>query len=268
MNFATELAPPGDSKTAPPVLGVVPARIGSSRLPRKPLQEIRGRPLVEWVWRRVTSFPLLDRVVVATDADEVADACGRFGAEVLLTDGGHATGTDRVAEVVCREGFRSYPIVVNVQGDEPLVSEDEVRQALAQVTREGRDLGTCAAPLSSVEAWRDPTVVKVARARDGRALYFSRAPIPWKRDATPTAEDLEGGPYHRHLGLYAYRREALLQWVALPPTPLEELEKLEQLRALEAGLTMGVGLVEGTAGGVDTQEDLERMEALLARDAG
>ena len=242
---------------------MIPARLESSRLPKKPLAQLRGRPLIQWVWRRAVSFPIFENVVVATDHQEVVEACRSFGAEAVLTDPSHASGTDRVAEVVRQEAFRRYALIVNVQGDEPFVSEAEVRAALDQVVQQGRDLGTCAAPVSTEEAWRDPSVVKVARAADGRALYFSRAPIPWPRDEALEAVEWDREPFLRHVGLYAYRREALLRWVSLPGSPLEELERLEQLRPLEDGLTMGVGLVEKTAGGVDTPADLERVEALL-----
>lgn len=200
---------------------------------------------------------------MATDAREVAEVCRSFGAETVLTSAHHESGTERVAEVAREEGFRHHPIVVNVQGDEPLLREVEVRAAVEQVALEGRDVGTCASPIGSLEAWKDPAVVKVARASDGRALYFSRASIPWKRDEAPRAEELAGPPYLRHVGLYAYRREALLDWVDQGPSPLETVERLEQMRALEAGMTIGVGLVEDTAGGVDTPADVERMEALL-----
>lgn len=247
----------------PPVLGVIPARLASSRLPRKPLHPILGRPLLEWVWRRASGMPIFGRLVVATDDEEVLGLCERIGAEGVLTDPDHPSGTDRVAEVAARPGFRDLPVVVNLQGDEPLVEEDHVTRTVELVADRGWDVGTCAAPLGSQEALADPAVVKVAASAEGRALYFSRAPIPWKRDGTPTDAELSGGPFLRHLGIYGYRREALERWVSLPPSPLETLERLEQLRALEHGLRIGVAVVARAAPGVDTEADVARMERLL-----
>lgn len=245
------------------VLGVIPARLASTRLPRKPLHPLLGRPLVEWVWRRAAAMPVLDALVVATDHDEVAEVCRGFGAAVELTDPRHPSGTDRVAEVACREAWRGYEVVVNLQGDEPLMAPEHVVRATELVTEGGWQVGTCAAPIGTEEARLDPSVVKVARARDGRGLYFSRAPIPFQRDGTPDAEALAAAPFLRHLGIYVYRREALLEWVSLPPSPLEELERLEQLRPLEAGIRLGVAVVAEAAPGVDTPADALRMEALL-----
>lgn len=242
------------------VLAVIPARIGSSRLPRKPLQPLLGRPLVVWVWRRVREMPFLDRVVVATDSAEVARACGREGAEVRLTSPHHASGTDRVHEVADRLDAR-FGVIVNVQGDEPLVSADTVEAAISMV-RAGFDVGTCAAPIGKGREFRDPAVVKVVRNAGGSALYFSRAPIPHSRDGD-AGEGRGAGHPLRHVGVYAYTPRALSRWVGRGPSPLEELEKLEQLRALEMGMRIGVAVVPEAAGGVDTPEDLERMERLL-----
>jgi len=237
---------------------VIPARWASERLPGKPLREIAGRSLIEWVWRRVHGFRVLDACVVATDAAPVAEACRGFGARVELTSASHASGTDRVAEVAAMPEYAAWDVIVNVQGDEPLITEDEVRIAIEQVL-DGMDVGTVAAPLGSVEAWRDPAVVKVTRRHDGAALYFSRAPIPHRRDGEPDAEALAGAPWLRHVGVYAFRREALERWVSLPESALERLERLEQLRALEAGLRIGVGVVPFAERGVDTPADLERV---------
>jgi 3-deoxy-manno-octulosonate cytidylyltransferase (CMP-KDO synthetase) len=244
------------------VLGVIPARWGSERLPGKPLREIAGRSLIEWVWRRVSGLGVLDACVVATDGEPVAEACRAFGARVELTSPAHASGTDRVAEVAALPDYAGYDVIVNVQGDEPLITAAELRGAIEQVRR-GMDVGTVAAPLGSVEAWRDPAVVKVTRRRDGAALYFSRAPIPHRRDGPPDAEALAGEPWLRHVGVYAFRRAALERWVGLPASALERLERLEQLRALEAGLRIGVGVVAYTEGGVDTEADVARVERRL-----
>jgi 3-deoxy-manno-octulosonate cytidylyltransferase (CMP-KDO synthetase) len=246
-----------------PVLGVIPARYGSERLPAKPLQPLGGRPLLEWVWKRVSGFECLDAVVVATDHPEIEALCGRIGAPVVRTDPGHPSGTDRVAEVAGLEAFRDFQVLVNIQGDEPLVEEAHV-EAAATLVRDGPwALGTCATPLGDPEFLDRPSVVKAIRAADGRALYFSRAPVPFRREGPPDRELVSQPPYLRHLGIYAYRREALLRWVALPPSPLELLERLEQLRPLEAGLAMGIALVQGGAPGVDTPEDLRTMERHL-----
>lgn len=246
-------------------LAVIPARLGSERLSRKPLHSIAGRPLLEWVWRRVARFDVFDRVVVATDAAEIVAACRSWGAEVELTSERHGSGTERLGELVGRGEYAGYDVVVNVQGDEPFVEEAHVREAVAQV-RLGFDIGTVAAPVGTMEAWRDPGVVKVTRRADGAALYFSRSPIPHLRDGDPGAEALEAEPYLRHIGLYAYRPDVLRRWSELPVSALESIERLEQLRALEAGLTIGVGVVEGGAGGVDTLADAERAEQRLRSD--
>ncbi len=247
-----------------PVLGVIPARLGSTRLPRKPLRLLRGRPLVEWVWARVRETGHFDRVVIATDSEEVLERARSFGAEVFLTDPDHPSGTDRVAEIARLPEFQTFPLVVNIQGDEPLVEGEHLAEAIRLVGKGGWPVGTCATPLGTLEAWRSPDVVKVVRGADGGALYFSRAPIPAVRDEEPTDEALAAEPFLRHLGVYAFRREALLEWVELRPEPLERLERLEQLRALAQGIRIGVAIVRAAARGVDTEEDARRVEALLA----
>ncbi len=250
------------------VLAVIPARLASERLPEKPLQPIAGHPLIEWVWRRTSAMGLFGEVVVATDHPRVVDACRSFGARVVLTDVAHPSGTDRVAEVVRMREFASYRFIVNVQGDEPLVDEEHLMEAVNLVRDEDWDLGTCAGPLKTPEELADPSVVKVARAGSGRALYFSRAAIPHRRGGPPTDDELRHAPYLRHLGIYAYRRDALLRWVSLPPSPLEQIERLEQLRPLEAAMPMGVAVVANPVGGVDTVADLARMEGILSGASG
>ena len=247
-----------------PILGVVPARLDSSRLPRKPLQLILGRPLLEWVWERVSSMRIFDHLVVAVDAPEVRELCESLGAPVVMTDPGHPSGTDRVAQVVGRPEFRDFSVIVNVQGDEPLVEEAHIEMAVDLVRDREWDVGTCATPIVSHEARRDPSVVKVARASGGRALYFSRAEVPFKRDGEATHEELSSAPFLRHVGIYAYRRDALSRWVELAPSALEQLERLEQLRALEDGIRVGVGVVERAGPGVDTAADVVRMEEILS----
>jgi len=241
------------------VLGVIPARLASTRLPRKPLHPIAGRPLLEWTWRRVRDLGIFDALVVATDSPEVETAARAFGARVVLTRAEHPSGTDRVAEVARREEWRGYPVVVNVQGDEPFVRGDHL-QAAVDLVRAGWDVGTVATPVASAAEWREPAVVKVARGDDGRALFFTRAPVPFPRDAAP---DFASGAYLRHVGVYAYAREALLRWVALPEGALERIEKLEQLRALAAGLGIGVAVGEPAEAGIDTPADALRAERII-----
>jgi len=244
------------------ILGVVPARLRSERLPGKPLVEIGGRPLIEWVWRRVSAFTTLDACVVATDAEEVAAVCRSFGAVVAMTSPDHPSGTDRVAEVSAMPPFAGYDIVVNVQGDEPLIDESTVAAAVAEVRR-GMDIGTVATPVRELAAWHDPDVVKVTRRSNGAALYFSRSPIPFRRGGAPGESELCTERYLRHVGVYAFTPAALRQWVGLPVAALEEIERLEQLRPLAAGMTIGVGIVAAAEGGVDTPADVERIAARL-----
>jgi len=245
------------------VLGVIPARLGSERLPRKPLHEIAGRPLIEWVWRRVSGFSILDQVLVATDSEEVAEACRAAGAEVTLTAAEHGSGTERVAEVARRPELSGAGVVVNIQGDEPFVLEEHVRGAVDRV-RAGWDVGTVASPVGTRSAWLDSSVVKVVRNDAGGALYFSRAPIPHVRGGDPDESDLASDRFLRHIGVYAYSPEALERWVALPPSELEGAERLEQLRPLAAGLRIGVAVVAAAEGGIDTPEDARRAADRLA----
>jgi 3-deoxy-manno-octulosonate cytidylyltransferase (CMP-KDO synthetase) len=251
--------------TDSPVLGVIPARLSSARLPRKPLLPIAGRPLLEWVWRRAIAIPVLARVVIATDSEEVAEAASGFGAEVALTDAAHPSGTDRVAEVARSEAFREYAVVVNVQGDEPFVRADHVEAAAALVRSGGWEVGTVAAPIGSLAEWREQSVVKVVRGDDGGALLFTRAPVPHPRDREQDAAALASGLFLRHVGIYAYGRDALLRWVALPESRLERLERLEQLRPLAAGIRIGVAVGPPAEGGVDTPDDIRRAERILSQ---
>ena len=244
------------------VLGVIPARLGSERLARKPLQLLAGKPLIEVVWRRVASFNAVDQLIVATDAEEIAEVCRRAGAAVEMTSSSHRSGTERVAEVA--ERHSSFGVVVNIQGDEPFVSEEHIRSS-AQLVLEGWDIGTPAAPVGSLDAWRDPAAVKVVRGDDGRALYFSRSAIPHQRDGDPTVAQLNSNVFLRHIGVYAYARDALLRYVRLPECELERIEKLEQLRALAAGMRIGVAVAREGAVGIDTPADLAEAERLLSR---
>ena len=211
------------------------------------------------VWERVRALGLADRVVVATESPEVMDVLAVHGAEGCLTSEIHPSGTDRVAEVAGKAEYAGYDIIVNVQGDEPFMRGDAMAGAIAMVRDKGFDLGT-AAGRRGAEIMGDPNCVKVVRADNGRALYFSRAPIPFLRDEADRADRDE--LVLQHMGIYAARRDALQRWVSLPPHPLELVEKLEQLRALAAGLAMGVAIVDAPSWGeVNTEEDLVRANA-------
>lgn len=246
------------------VLGVIPARLSSQRLPHKPLHDIAGRPLIEWVWRRVVAFGLFDTLVVATDSARVADVARAFGATVALTRDDHPSGTDRVAEVARLPEHAGFDTIVNVQGDEPFVRRDHLESAIGLVRDGGWDAGTVATPIRTVQEWREPSIVKVVRADDGGALYFSRAPVPFIRDTEqPGPDAFAQGLFLRHVGIYSYRRDALLRWVSLPEAPLERAERLEQLRPLAAGLRMGVAVGAPAEGGVDTPADAARAARIL-----
>ena len=241
------------------MLAVIPARLGATRLPRKPLRDLAGKPLIVRVWERVREMNVADRCVVATDSMEVASAVEAAGAECILTRADHPSGTDRVAEVVARAEFQDYESVVNVQGDEPFVQREAVLGAAEMVSSGRFPLGTAAA-CADVSVLRQPHVVKVITADDGRALYFSRASVPFIRDQSDTA--LASTLVRQHIGVYAYTRDALSRWVRLPPHPLEQVERLEQLRPLAAGIAMGVAIVAvAPRGGIDTEDDLARASA-------
>jgi 3-deoxy-manno-octulosonate cytidylyltransferase (CMP-KDO synthetase) len=238
------------------VLGVIPARLGSTRLPNKPLQMLAGEPLITRVIQRVQEHGLADELVVATDSPMVAQVVERSQVRAVLTDRSHLTGTDRVAEVAARPEFAGFDAVVNVQGDEPFLAREALAGSIERVAQ-GDDIGTAAAPLDP-ELAGDPSRVKVVTDAEGRALYFSRAAIPHRREVS----DPSGALYWQHLGIYAYTPEALRRWARLEPSPAELAERLEQLRALHHGLTIGVArLMDPVEPGVDTPDDLRRAEA-------
>ncbi|MBU3058449.1 3-deoxy-manno-octulosonate cytidylyltransferase [Pseudomonas indica] len=245
---------------------VIPARFASSRLPGKPLQDIAGKPMIRHVWEQAGRSGA-SRVVVATDDARIVEACRAFGAEVLLTRVEHNSGTDRLAEVAAQLGLASDAIVVNVQGDEPLIPPsiiDQVAGNLAAHPEAG--IATLAEPIEDVASLFNPNVVKVVADLDGLALTFSRAPLPWARDAfAQSKESLPVGvPYRRHIGIYAYRAGFLHDFVSWGPCWLENTESLEQLRALWHGVRIHVAdALEAPPAGVDTPEDLERVRRLL-----
>lgn len=234
-----------------PVLLVVPARVGSTRLPRKPLQLLAGAPLIARVVERAREVPGVDRLVVATDSEEIRTALAPWSVEVVMTPSTLESGTDRVAAVARLPEGAAYDVVVNFQGDEPFLPVAAVSGAVARVLA-GDEIGTAAAPLAA-ELREEPSRVKVVCDRAGRALYFSRSAIPHLREAG----DAGSSRWWQHLGVYAYRRDVLLALAAAPPTMLERAERLEQLRALEAGYRIGVALLDEPApAGIDTPADL------------
>jgi 3-deoxy-manno-octulosonate cytidylyltransferase (CMP-KDO synthetase) len=248
---------------------VIPARYASQRLPGKPLLDIAGQPMIAHVYRRACESGALE-VVIATDDERIARAAEDFGAEVCMTSAQHASGTDRIAEVARLRGWDDAAVVVNLQGDEPLMPPALLRQvAAALLEHSAADMATLAADLRDTDQLFDPNTVKVVLDRDGYALYFSRATIPWHRDrfrrgSEPDHDWTEG--VLRHLGIYAYRAGFLAGYASLPPSPLERIESLEQLRVLWNGGRIAVDVAaEAPPAGVDTEEDLERVRAVLAQ---
>jgi len=244
---------------------VIPARLRSTRLPGKPLLPIAGKPMVQHVWEQARRSAA-SRVVIATDDAGIYEACQAFGAEVLMTRVDHESGTDRLAEVAVQLGLPSDAIVVNVQGDEPLIPPviiDQVAANLAANPQAG--IATLAELIHEPQAVFNPNAVKVVSDKNGLALSFSRAPLPWARDAFAKGQDLPPGvPYRRHIGMYAYRVGFLHDFVGWGPCWLEQTEALEQLRALWHGVRIHVeDAIEPPAVGVDTPEDLERVRRLL-----
>ena len=241
---------------------VIPARYAAARLPGKPLAEIGGRPMIQWVHEAAVAGKAAE-VIVATDDERIVSACARFGARAELTAAAHLSGTDRIAELAQRFAWADDRVVVNVQGDEPLLPPALVWQVAGLLDADPRaGMATLATPIDRQTDWDDPNVVKVVTDRRARALYFSRAPIPWPRDGT-AADAL------RHIGIYAYRVWALKQFTAAPPCGLERQERLEQLRALWLGLPVRVARACAIPPkGVDTEEDLQAVRRRLAEGSG
>ncbi len=250
------------------VVAIIPARLSSTRLPGKPLCDLHGRPLIQHVWERARCCRRVGSVLVATDDPGIAAVVEGFGGQAVLTSPSHRSGTDRLAEAAA--GL-SADVVVNVQGDEPLLDPEAVDAAVAALGADpGVEIATLSVPLTDLEEMLAPSVVKVVSDARGDALYFSRSPIPHLRQPggdqrAAAAAAVAAGLARKHVGLYVYRRETLLRFAALPPAALEEAERLEQLRALHHGLRVRV-VARASAGGpaVDTPEDLERVRALLA----
>ncbi len=243
-------------------LVVIPARLASTRLPGKPLADIHGEAMIVHVWRRAVEADL-GPVVVACGEAEIAAAVRAAGGDALVTEGDHASGSDRIFEAVERlDPDGAHDAIVNIQGDLPTIESESVRAALRPLAEPAVDIATLVTEIAEPRERRDPNVTKAALVVDeatrcGRALYFSRSPVPW-----PGEDD--SLPLYHHIGLYAYRRAALKRFVALPPSPLERRERLEQLRALEAGMRIDAALVDTVPLGVDTPADLKRARAALA----
>tara|TARA_Y100001934_G_scaffold187660_1_gene221391 strand:- start:161 stop:898 length:738 start_codon:yes stop_codon:yes gene_type:complete len=243
------------------IIGIIPARYASTRFPGKPLHPIADKPLVQHVVERCREAQSLAEVMVATDDERIAKVAREF-CPVEMTRADHPSGTDRIAEVAAR---LDCDAVVNVQGDEPLIAP-EVIDAVAGALSEA-EMTTAATPVNNISDYSDPNVVKVVVSAAGRALYFSRRTIPFVRDLAEESpeQQLAAFPFLKHLGIYAYRCETLQRLVEFPPSPLEQVERLEQLRALENGIEIAVRQVEYEAIGVDVPEDVQRVEALLSR---
>ncbi len=241
-------------KDSPTVLGVIPARLASTRLARKVLRPIAGKPMLAWVYEAAKACPQLDRVLIATDSDEVAELCQANGWPCQLTSSELPSGTDRVHAVAQQIHADIY---VNIQGDEPLLKPQHLTALLRPFSQEHVDVSTLKV-LCTAANINNPNAVKVVTATDGRALYFSRATIPYDRDGA-------GPPYWKHIGLYAYRKAALNRFPTLPTSTLEQTERLEQLRFLENGISVYVEPTDFDTIGVDTEDDLKHVEALLRR---
>jgi 3-deoxy-manno-octulosonate cytidylyltransferase (CMP-KDO synthetase) len=244
---------------------VIPARFAATRLPGKPLLDIGGRPLIRWVWECARASGA-ESVTVATDDARIQEVAADFGADCVMTALGHASGTDRIAEVARSRAFAPEDILVNLQGDEPLMPPAVLGEVAAALNSHPRfDIATAVAPIQTLAEFLDSSCVKALRGREGHALYFSRAPVPWPRDDVTAGRPAAFAGAWRHIGIYAYRTRSLLQFAALAPTPLETAEKLEQLRALEYGMSIYLAtLREPPPAGVDTPEDLERVRASLS----
>jgi len=241
------------------ILGIIPARYASSRFPGKPLALIAGKPLIQHVVERCQESKILQEVIVATDDTRIWEIAQNF-CRAEMTGPEHASGTDRIAEVV-----QNYACdgVMNIQGDEPLIDPRVIDAVAGALVRE--EMSTAASAITEVAEWENPNVVKVVVSAAGRALYFSRRPIPYVRDAVTGAQQLAAFPFLKHLGLYGYRRETLLRLVKFPVSPLEAAEKLEQLRALENGLQIAVVKANYDSVGVDVPADIRRVEQILAK---
>jgi len=255
------------------VIAIIPARYGSTRLDGKPLLDIAGKPMVQWVYERAKKAKLIRDVLVATDDKRVMSAVERFGGKAVMTSSSHRSGTDRIAEAA---GSLNADVIVNVQGDEPLIEPEMIDEAIKPLLAESSLLiSTLKTRIANEEELKDPNVVKVVTDREGFAIYFSRLPIPYVREQMQEARSKmqessafslqPSASHYKHIGLYVYRKDFLLKFAKMKPTPLEDAEKLEQLRVLENGYKIKVVETKYNSVGVDTQEDLEKVRKIVER---
>lgn len=238
-------------------LGIIPARYGSTRFPGKPLALLAGRPMVQWVYERAAQAELLNEVIVATDDQRIFEAVKKFGGRIVMTRADHPSGSDRIAEVAAKSDVE---IIVNIQGDEPLIEPAAIDLGVKILLDDpAAQVGTLVRPIRDAADLRNPNIVKVALTQDHTALYFSRSAIPFCRGAQTEAEWLQQHTYFKHIGLYIFRRDMLLQFVKWPPGVLERVESLEQLRLLEHGVKIHVAVTEYEVRSVDTPEDLKAL---------
>ncbi len=238
------------------VLGVIPARLGSTRLPEKPLHDICGKPMIQWVYERARRARLIDKLIVATDSRKIARVVEGFGGTAVMTSPDHQSGTDRIAEVAL--GEKHHDVIINIQGDEPLIMPEMLDYLIEGFLASGEQVGTLIKRIEDSQELEDSSVVKVVVDHNGKALYFSRSPIPFDRDGDGDTI------YYKHVGVYIYRREFLVKFHELPQGRLERIEKLEQLRILESGYDIVTFETQYDTVGVDSREDLERVRKLLS----
>lgn len=249
-------------QSRPLTIAVIPSRYASTRLPAKPLIDLKGKTMVQRVYERTKQASLIDRVIVATDHDAIAEAVSAFGGEVMMTPESLRSGTDRVAYVA--ERIPEAELIVNVQGDEPLIVPAMIDQAVAPLINDPLiTMGTLAKRIENAAELNNPAVVKVVIAANGNALYFSRSPLPHLRDNADTTTWPASHAYYKHVGLYIYRRTLLLEYASWPESPLEQAEKLEQLRMLERGGEIHVAITEFNTVSIDTPDDVRTVTAML-----
>ena len=245
------------------ITGIIPARYSSSRFPGKLLAQLEGKPILQHVIEKCLLSKMLDDVIVATDDPRIAEMAKAF-CRVEMTRTDHQSGTDRIAEVTQRCNLDS---IINIQGDEPMIEPDVIDQVAALIDK--NEMSTAAAPIKLPENWKSPNTVKVVINSSNKALYFSRYPIPFLRDYadSPITEKLKTFPYLKHIGIYGYQKDALIKLVNYPVSPLEKAEKLEQLRALDNGISIVVAVVKHDSIGIDTPEDLEKIKEKLKKES-
>jgi 3-deoxy-manno-octulosonate cytidylyltransferase (CMP-KDO synthetase) len=245
---------------------IIPARYDSTRFPGKPLYPLKGKPVIQYVYENAKLAGLAEDVIVATDSEKIFEQVYAFGGKAVMTDEKHPSGTDRIAEVAAS---MDYDIIVNVQGDEPLIRPEMINDVISILDDERASIGTLAKKIEELREIIDPNVVKAVFDKEGFALYFSRAPIPFYRDAWKGLSEIQDSKFeirnfYKHIGIYSYRRKVLLSLAGMEPTELEKKEKLEQLRALENGMKIKIKETSFETYGVDTPEDLERVEKCLS----